>query len=331
MRENKLFKAVKGVDDDLICEMLEYRPKARAEIKGDEYEGELIIIPEGVKARQMWKWKYPITAAAALAIAGGALFVINHNGGFLENTGGAAGGETVQTVVETDNGEASTAGDTDTVGEETEPAVSEAVQTIVPLKKVNVGVSEILYTDLYPEYPKPNFDEEYFKEMSTFELLEYYGLEGLILEIKNGTVTEVTDGKLSHGIYTLPGGTVYDINTFTFETRDFYQYGKKFTVTIGKESIFGQEYKWQVDQGSYTFYNEEQKTFFRVINKFGSNFLVTGKVDELSNFDDKKTKEEFYFYSTDSLGDEYWKGVPYEMNLFLMDVYLLCLTEAELR
>lgn len=302
MRENKLFKAVKGVDDDLICEMLEYRPKARVEVKGDEYEGELVIIPEGVKARQMWKWKYPITAAAALAIAGGALFVVNYNGGILENTGVATGGGTVQTVVETDNGEASTAGDTDTAGEETEPAVSEAVKPIVPLKVVHAVYDDpifyfptAIYVDSYPEIPQPEFDEKYFTEMTTKEIFEYYDFYNKMeYFLDDNQIIEVTDENTHHGIYNLPDGSIYDINTFTFElTEKTDATAHRFTVTIGKRTKFGQEYyEYYKDVGTLaglpnysTFYNEKMDTMFSVFCSMGMSVMFSSTPAEAtSNF-----------------------------------------------
>lgn len=339
MRENKLFKAVKGVDDDLICEMLEYRPKARAEIKGDEYEGELIIIPEGVKARQMWKWKYPITAAAALAIAGGALFVINHNGGFLENTGGAAGGETAQTVVETDNGEASTAGDTDTVGEGTEPAVSEAVKPIMPLKvEQDVDYDEmydfptVIYVDSYPEIPKPEFDEKYFKEMTTKEIFEYYDFYNKFEYLMDvNFMVEVIDENTRHGIYTLPDGSVYDINTFTFEvTEKDDDYAHRFTATIGKKTRFGQEYyEFYKNRGMLSglpnrsiFYNEEMDTMFSVFRAMGMSIMFSSTPEETtSNFFADNPKMQA-LYGDD--GNDNRKRLPLYIRMFI-NAGLVCI------
>lgn len=344
MRENKLFKAVKGVDDDLICEMLEYRPKARVEVKGDEYEGELVIIPEGVKARQMWKWKYPITAAAALAIAGGALFVVNYNGGILENTGVATGGGTVQTVGEivetgekTDNGEVSTVGDTDTVGEETEPAVSETVKPVVPLKVVHDVIDydalcyfpTAIYVDSYPEIPQPEFDDKYFTEMTTKEIFEYYDFYNMIEHfLDTNQIYEVTDENTRHGIYTLPDGSIYDINTFTFElSKKSYYTANRFTVTIGKRTKFGQEYyEYYKSIGTLgglpnqsTFYNEEINTMFTVFRYLGMSVMFSSTPEEATNnyfADDPKLKANY-----ERANDRYI--VPQYLRMFI-DVGLAC-------
>ena len=72
MKEKELFDMVKNVDEDLICEMLEYSPDSA---KGEEYEGVLYSVPE--KVRKIHYWKYPVTAAALLLVMVGVLFAFN--------------------------------------------------------------------------------------------------------------------------------------------------------------------------------------------------------------------------------------------------------------
>ena len=75
MKEEKLFEIVNNIDDDLICEMLDYG--ADTEKKGEEYEGALYSGPE--KPRKIHYWKYPVTAAALMLVLAGVLFIFNAN------------------------------------------------------------------------------------------------------------------------------------------------------------------------------------------------------------------------------------------------------------
>lgn len=75
MKEEKFFDIVNNVDDDLICEMLEYSPDT--EKKGGECEGELYTAPE--KIRKPRYWQYPVAVAAFMLVLVGALFIFNSN------------------------------------------------------------------------------------------------------------------------------------------------------------------------------------------------------------------------------------------------------------
>ena len=75
MKEEKLFEIVNNIDDDLICEMLDYSPDT--ERKGDVSEGALYSGPQ--KARKIYYWKYPVTAAVLMLALVGVLFIFNSN------------------------------------------------------------------------------------------------------------------------------------------------------------------------------------------------------------------------------------------------------------
>lgn len=307
MREDKLFNAVKWVDDDLICEMTEYSPKLKHDSDSpggyDVSEGVLYYVPEGRRTRRLWK--YPVTAAVVLAAAGGALFAVNYSGGILGNLGTVTGGEAAVTDAETDNEDVCETADTvDMSSEETQPPVSEAAAPVVPLKVVfrneeyKFNDLAVIYVDSYPEIPKPDCGEEFFTEMSTEELWEYYGFYRLSFPywIDDNQIIEITDENTRHGIYTLPDGSVYDINTFTFELAEDRKNeisAHKFTVTMGKHSKFGQEYHEYYktndmplgSRGTSAFYNEDMDTVFSILEFFGGTIMFSSTPDEItSNF-----------------------------------------------
>ena len=195
---------------------------------------------------------------------------------------------------------------------------------IMPYKAVRIDNKfNVLFTDTYPEFTAPAAGEAQFTKMSTLELMEYYGMLNMAEGIREGTFIEITEGNASHGIYTYPDGTVYDINTFTFKTaKDTVDFGKKFTITAGRATVFGREY----DQKTYPtllspkYYNEEMDTFFVVREVYGSCIMVSGKPEELTDFDNVRMEEKFH--SLHSHNYEDWQGVPCEFNLFMGDAVL---------
>lgn len=273
MKDQKLIYAMKDIDDDLICEAVKRRS---TDVRQEGEEAETVYV--SAKRRGQF-WRYPVTAAAALAVAVGVMFVINNNGGIPNNMSAATGEETIETVAETDNGEASMTADTDTSSEEMQPPISEVPAPVVPLKVVgSFNDYAVIYVDSYLEIPQNDFGKEYFTEMSTEELLEYYGFFNNIADlIANDEIVEITDENVPHGIYTLPDGSIYDINVFTFEFKNNdMSKPHRFNLTVGKETKFGQEYCAYYEEegilpgGQYTaFYNEEKDTLFSVHNYDG--------------------------------------------------------------
>ena len=201
---------------------------------------------------------------------------------------------------------------------------------VVPDKVVNVGTFSVMYTNTYPEFSPLDTSEAEFTEMDTTELMAYYGLNNILEEMKNGSLIVIADDNSSHGFYTYPDGSVYDINTFTFVTPyDDSNCGKKFTITAGKASAFGREYSDEPNEWGTTpkYYNEEMETFFVIHELFGSYIMISGKVDELSDFDDEELKEAYHNSHSDDA--EFWQGVPYELELFLQDALLCTLHYAQ--
>ena len=320
MKEEKLFDIVSSVDDDLICEMLEYDPNAKA--KSDVYEGVLYSVTE--KKRKMHYWKYPAAAAALMLTIVGVLFVLNSSSTLPYNK------KPQESTVNTENTDISASTKT---SDESSP-VNETATHIVPDKAVTMGfggnrVNYVLYTDQYPEFNLPDTSKAEFTEISTSELFEYYGFYCIPYRMELGEFIEVADENTSHGIYTFPDGSIYDINTFTFTATYESNFGKKFTVTVGRNSTFGQEYDPEPDYaaGRTYYYDEEKETFFFIVEKFGSCIMISGKVDELSDFDDEAVKEKFYEENANK--DWYWQGVPYELSLF-QEVVSQCLLEREI-
>ena len=325
MKEEKLFDIVSSVDYDLICEALECSPDT--EKKGGEYVGALYPAP--VRQRKMYYWQYPVTAAALIIVLVGMLFIFNANNTLPYNKEQIDGGQ--ESAAGTDNTEISASAE---ISEGTQPPVSETTAHIVPYKAVTLGfggnrANYVLYTDQYPEFHMPDAGEAEFIEINTSQLFEYYGFYCIPYRMELGEFIEVVDENTCHGIYILPDGSVYDINTFTFTATYERNFGKKFTVTLGRNSAFGQEYNPEPDYaaGRTYYYDEERETFFFITEKFGSCIMISGKVDELSDFDDETVKEKFYDDNSDK--DWYWQGVPYELGLF-QEVVSQCLLEREI-
>lgn len=338
MKDQKLIYAMKDIDDGLICEAMKRRS---TDVKQEGEEAETVYVSAKRKGQF---WRYPVTAAAALAIAVGVLFVISNNGGIPDNLSTATGEETIETVSETDSGEVSEADETDTSAEETQPVISEAVEPIVPLKVVHTVGSSYdfptgIYVDSYPEIPQPDFGQEYFTKMSTKELLEYYGFfNNFEYYLDDNQMIEIIDENTPHGIYTLPDGSVYDINTFTFELTKKTEYSAhKFTVTAGKKTKFGQEYceyyKKMIEEGykrffyaplGTSFYNEEKDTLFTVFNYYGVAVMFSATPEEItSDFfaDDPETRA--WYEKSDE------KGVlPHYFDM-LINIRVICLVDNE--
>ena len=190
---------------------------------------------------------------------------------------------------------------------------------IVPDKVVRIGTLDVMYTDTYPEFTAPSAGEAAFTEMGTVELMEYYGMENMVKEILEENFIEINDENTAHGIYTYPDGSVYDINVFTFKTSyDSLITGKKFTLTLGRETIFGREYSDEPNVWGTTpkYYNENRDTFFVIHELFGTCIMISGEVDGLTDYDDSEMKELYYYYNYSDVDDELWQGVPCELDLF---------------
>lgn len=295
MREDKLFKAVRNVDDDLICEMMEYSTERKDE--GDVSEGVMYSVPEGGRTRRLWR--YPVTAAV-LAVAGGALFVIGYNGGIADKLSAVTGEETGVTAEESDNGEAFTVDNTDTTCEETQPVVTEAVK---PLKIVNMDIEsggmysqdkdfQVFCFDSIPA-PENDLDDGQFKEMTIEELFKYYGLDFMLPKlIDNEKYYEIVDKNNVHGIYISPDGKVNDINSFYLihnenwepqGTQDSHTYMgfDELTITVGKETKFGDEYNFSSDPFTHNkiCYNTGDGSFFVVYDVKGEcSVMISAKV-----------------------------------------------------
>lgn len=290
MKDQKLIYAMRDIDDDLICEAMKRRSIG---VEQDGEEAETVYVSWG-RTRRLWK--YPVTAAAVLAVAGGALFVITYNGGISDNFGVAAGGETVGRAEETSG-----------VGEITTESTDTAVSQIAPIKTIDIHdfdlatakgdektSFQVLCVPSLPTIPNSTLGEECFNEMSTEELFEYYGLEFMLPKLISSYHFEVSDENIKHGIYISSDGTVDDINTFVFGSEegmftDVESEWDKLTVTIGKSSKFGQEYAYEHE--SFMFdkicYNQETDTFFVIYNVKGNcTVMLSGTTDELGTFSD---------------------------------------------
>lgn len=307
MKKEKLIKSIKNIDDDLICEAMNRRSEETPPI---EEKAEIISVSGG-KKRSGQLWKYPVTAAALLGVIGGAVFVAN-NRGVIDNIDTTVSGEPSESIADTVNPEISE-NVSKTVEETISTIVSKEPDPIVPKKITGQSFYRGLFIDSYPEIQKPDINKEYFKEMNTKELLEYYGIQTNIIKlIENKEMIEVSDEDTMHGIYTFPDGSIYDVNTFTFEmTYDSMYHAKRFTFTIGKESTFGQAYYKCYDEalknpqikGSYiAFYNDDNDIFYSIRNVNGITYMFSGTVDEISGVDcmtDLHMKESYKKYDKD--------------------------------
>lgn len=321
MKEEKLFYMVENIDDDLICEMMDYSANGSTEC--NVCEGTLCLAPKNTGRKRFWK--YSAATAILVLVMGTGLFIINSDGILTGNTDGLTDSEQ-ECVSNNDNTEVTA--DIKETSEEFEPPVSEPPMRIIPDKVVALGTQAyIFFTNQYPDFSQPDLSEAYFTEMSVSELFEYYEIDNVLCEMEQGRMIEVTDENLSHGIYTFPDGNTYDINAFTFIVQDNdWWYGKKFTMIISRNSRFGQEFNQEPDYdiGKTIYYDEEKETFFMIFEKFGSCIMFLGKVEELTDFNDLTWKKSFYERAY-SDNDEFWQGVPCELELFLHDVEICIL------
>lgn len=347
MKDERLIYIMRNIDDDLICEAMKRRT-ADTETEAEEIRA---VYVTGRKKGQTWK-----NAAAAvimLAVAGGAIFVVSSNGGIQ----GQLPAATDETGGQTKTTDARTEEKTDAVVS-SEPA--REVKEVVPLKVISLNGWEnfdayqsVHYVDSYPYIPQMENMQEYFTEMTTEELIEYYncfsddmykyyndssdgtgenlGLPGLddIKEypydnalkhwLDTNQVVEVIDENTCHGIYNLPDGSVYDINTFTFELTEASNVSaNRFTVTIGKKTKFGKEYfdyygKVRDDGipkagGRRFFYNEDKDMFFALTDYLGVIYMFSGTTDEI-------TKS---FFAGDPEEAEYGYYTPIDNNKALI-------------
>lgn len=317
MKEEKFFDIVSNVDDDLICEMLEYSHDTKT--KGEKYVGALYPVPK--KVRKISYWKYPTAAATLVIVLVGAFIVFNSRSTLLPYND-----KDVQTSSQ------STTTYYNPSYEENNPQTSEKSDLVMPDKVVNVGTVNVIYTGSYPEISLPDTSRPVnFIEMSTSALMGYYELDNILYEMEQGNLIEVTDENTSHGIYVYPDRSIYDINTFTFITSyDDPVCGKKFTVTVGRFSTFGQEYSDEPDPVWGTtpkYYNEEKETFFVIHEIYGSCVMISGKVGELTDFDDEELKKTYHSFHS-SVDEDFWQGVPCELELFLHDA-VMCLLDLD--
>ncbi len=311
MKEKIFFKVIEYIDDELISEAAEYRPDMDGGVilNEDEAYG---VSTNVVRTRRLWK--YPVTVMALLGIVGGAVFIINYSGIIIDNVGAATDTEDTELTVNTGNDQVFT--DTEkTVDETINTTISETTPHIVPIKITGQSFYRGVFLDSYPEVPLPDIENGHFIEMSIKDLFEYYNFpvhNNILNLIDKKELVEVTNENTHHGIYILPDGSIYDINTFTFEaTYDSMYHAKRFTFTVGKESTFGQAYYKCYDEAlknpqlmsSYiAFYNEEKDILFSIRNVDGITYMFSGTVDEIAGVDrmvDLEMKESYKKYDND--------------------------------
>lgn len=265
MKEKKFFKLAKYIDEELIGEAAEYTPSQNKD------EGEPVYVSAvRTKSRKGQLWKYPAAAAALLAVMVGSVFAFNYVSRLKNDLG--------------------------------PPSQTDNTKTITPLKieclyendEEHFKYPAAVYVDSDPVIPYQSFDEEYFTEMTTEELIDYYDCYMFLkVWLEEDELTEITDENTHHGIYKLPDGSIYDLNTFIFERKEkTTYYANRFTVTIGKWTRFGQEYvdffrectNGELCNGSdyAALYNEETDSVFSIYKSFGVSIMVSGTVDEIT-------------------------------------------------
>lgn len=285
MKDQKLIYAMKNIDDDLISEAMKRR-SADTEQKGEE-----AVNVSVVRKRRGQVWKYSVVAAALLGVMGVSLFVINNMNGVpdsFSSSENVAG--TDEVTVETQEGAVSS----------TEPNVTEtAITQVTPIKVVDIqdpnsfyaSFFKVICVDSLPTVSNPTLKEECFTEMSTEELFKYYGLDFMLPKLISSDVYhEVRDENTVHGIYTLPDGSVEDINTFHYVSENtdgripgfYFECCSEFTITVGKETKFGKEFNFKSEPFTHNriCYNEEDDAFFVVYDVKGvCSVMVSAKTD----------------------------------------------------
>lgn len=356
MKEEKILKAVKYVDDDLICEMTEYSPEINTE--GEVSEGVEFKAPVGRVRRS---WRYPAAAAVVLGIVGGTAAAINYGGIIPDNLSAVGSSEIIETVENTENegaltenslsetsnsesseqtGDAETSEDASQSTEEgISTEVSEEPERIV-VKRIEQGINPSLgfFVDSHPEIPQPELSKEYFTEMTTEEALDYYGIFNNIVDLlEHNTLIEIKDENTSHGIYTLPDGSIYDINSFTFEiTNDYGSFGaKRFTFTIGKETVFAQPYvdcynkiieDYKLLPGNKAFYDYVDDYVFLVRNKNGATLMFSGTVEEILG--SERLKNNSLLAAYEKILREEGDGMTYAVEEVILTAFM-CLSDME--
>lgn len=321
MKEKIFFKVIEYIDDELISEAAEYRPDMGGGVilNEDEAYG---VSTNVVRTRRLWK--YPVTVMALLGIVGGAVFVfINYDDDF------DSSGYCSDTSVETDISTEGTLTDT----------TDEKIVQVTPIKVVDIHLwaafsneigFNVLCVDSLPKIPNPTLDKECFSEMSTEELFKYYGLEFLLPKLRNERYAEINDKNVVHGIYTSSEGKIEDVNTFVFKNTgdicsDFSDGWNKLTVTIGKNTQFGQEYNFGYSSFRHDkiCYCKDNDTFFVVYNVKGCSVMISGKSDDIMHFSDS------YKYSVEDFL-KINEGISPSSQAFNWDLFKLFTTTIEL-
>ncbi|MBD5080900.1 MAG: hypothetical protein HDT44_03960 [Ruminococcaceae bacterium] len=313
MKDKKLIYAMQNIDDDLICEAARRRT-ADTEQTDD---GVRAVYISGKK--KIHHWKNAAVIVILLAAAGGTAFIVNYSGviqGQLPVASDETGNQTNEAEI------------TETAAEEkTEPSAYskplEEIGKIVPIKVLDIiddrpfvdeldRKNQMVYVDSFPQIPQPDPDEKYFTPMSTLELFEYYGFHEKISSTIEGIFREITDENIRHGIYNYPDGSVYDINTFSFERDDGFSTANKITLTLSKKTAFGTEYtNYLQEEGIFTgsgitdFFDETSDTFYNIRQINDITVLSFGNVYEMT--DDQNMINDLKNYYEDSPEDRRYK------------------------
>ena len=309
MQEQKLFKAVKYIDEELISEAADYKPN-KNDI-GIKAENAVYVAPAMVDPEKRKKdlFKYFAVAAVLLAVVSGMLFTVKYSAGIKND---------LDSFTYTEGSD-----DWTELNKPVEPLM--ALETSKSFDEDHIYTC--LYTDSLPEIPKPDFSGARFITMSVDELSEYYGYKHLSKIVKNEYAAEINDENFRYGIYVFPDGSIYDLNTFTVEfsegkvkniyglTVDYYI--KRFTVTIGKNTRCGQKYipdsKYRGELTAY--YNKEKGVFFSALEKYGLSFMFSAYEDEMYLTENPELQESFEKYNKSFMDEN--NGITYKFIDFI--------------